>query len=228
MAQPPANPPVPQARSASDETIVGNVTTGNNASSTIHTDNYVPSITTPIPTDLGTVAPEVDSNKKRNTSFKITGVLPSRPPSNSDDDDADESTVTEDDVPDTVPIHTDSNRNGPTSSDTDGNRPSSKAAGTKHSGNVNPDERQATPSQPSQSGPSGNTPVPAASTQGNPALPANNEKRRNSQQVAGGNKGGGAGTSGVLPSIKTGMALGYRFNIFVYDHKLGMHSRKTM
>ena len=70
MAQPPANPPVPQARSASDETIVGNVTAGNNASSTIHTDNYVPSITTPIPTGgLGTVAPEVDPNKKRNTSF---------------------------------------------------------------------------------------------------------------------------------------------------------------
>ena len=227
MAQPPANPPVPQARSASDETIVGNVTAGNNASSTIYTDNYVPSITTPIPTGLGTVAPEVDPNKKRNTSFKITGVLPSRPPSNSDDDDADESTVTEDDVPDTVPIHTDSTRNGPTSSDTDGNRPSSKAAGTKHSGNVNPDERQATPSQPSQSGPSSNTPVPAASAQGNPGLPANNEKRRNSQQVAGGTKGGGAGTGGVLPSIKTGMALGYRFNIFVYDHKLGMHFRKT-
>lgn len=226
MAQPPANPPLSQASSTRDEVNVGNVSAGNNASSTIHTENYVPSITTPVPTGLGVVPAEVDPNKKRNTSFKITGVLPSRPPSNSDDDDADESTVTEDDVPDTVSIHTDSTTgNGPYPNDTDGNRPVSKPEGPstiKRSPNVAPDERQGTPSQPSQSGPSSNTPAPAVSTQVNPVVPSTAGPRRNSKQVEGsGAKGAGDGKGGVLPSIKTGMALGYRFNIFVYDHKLG-------
>ena len=222
MAQPPANPAVPQARSTGDEATVGNVSVGNSMSSSIHAENYVPSITTPAPTGLGVAAPEVDPNKKRNTSFKITGVLPSRPPSNSDDDDADESTVTEDDVPDTVSIHTDSTTgNGPNQSDIDGSRVSKPIgpSAPKQSGNAIADERQATPNQPSHTGPSSNTPVPATSTQGNTA--SNAGQRRNSKQVEGGNKGGGDGKGGVLPSIKTGMALGYRFNIFVYDHKLG-------
>ena len=112
MAQTPANPAIPHTRHVEDTNRPTASIVNPTESSAVIADNNVPSITTPIPTGVGTSGTETDPNKKRNTSFKITGILPSRPPSNSDDDDADESTVTEDDVPDTVPIHVESTGNG--------------------------------------------------------------------------------------------------------------------
>merc|ERR1712110_752758 len=102
MAQPPPNPANPQMQLVSGENNPNIIPSqGLTETSSTVADSNVLSTTTTIPSGAGSAAVDADQTKKRNTSFKITGILPSRPPSNSDDDDADESTVTEDDVPDT-------------------------------------------------------------------------------------------------------------------------------
>ena len=224
MAQTPTKPAVPLARSDSDDTNTENLHSGSQTESSMaFTENNVPSITTPLPSGTNTGGIEVDPTKKRNTSFKITGILPSRPPSNSDDDDADESTVTEDDVPDIAPIHPDTTGNMAPKLDTEAIRPNVKNISnlaSKEPSNSNVELKYATNYHHNPSESSNNVPVStnvAASTTG---LPANLVQRRNSQQTTG-SKGGGPGGSAVPSSIRTGMALGYRFNIFVYDNKLG-------
>ena len=222
MAQTPANPAVPHTRPVDDTNRPTVSIVNPTESSTVVADCYVPSTTTPIPTGVGTGGTEADPNKKRNTSFKITGILPSRPPSNSDDDDADESTVTEDDVPDTVPIHVDTTGNGIPAVNAETTRaiPRNIASpASKQTGNSSIDQKPAPQHVPTV--PSSNISAEVASTITNSVLGSQLGQRRNSQQVVGGSKGGGVGGSGMLPSIRTGMALGYRFNIFVYDHKLG-------
>ena len=214
MAQPPTNPAVPLVRS-----VTGDVNTGNNPpseSSVDNAENIAPSITTQTATGIGGI--DLDPNRKRNTSFKITGILPSRPPSNSDDDDGDETTVTEDDVPDIAPIHTDSTGNTVSDITADTNKPKFGTIDTttvKEPSNANPEQKSA-PMYPQNVSES----AKIATGLTNSTLPPNIGQRRNSQQAIGGGKGGGVG-SGMLPSIRPAMALGYRFNIFVYDYKLG-------
>ena len=222
MAQTPANPAIPHTRHVEDTNRPMASIVNPTESSAAFADNNVPSITTPIPTAVGTSGAETDPNKKRNTSFKITGILPSRPPSNSDDDDADESTVTEDDVPDTVPIHAESTGNGPPVANAETTRSNSRTnASTASKQTGNPNVEQKPPPQHIPSVTTSYLPADVASTITNSVLGSQAGQRRNSQQVIGGSKGSGIGGSGILPSIRTGMALGYRFNIFVYDHKLG-------
>ena len=225
MAQPPTNPTVPYARSVSADMNTGNLpAVVPTETGVANAESNVPSTTAPITPGIGIGGIDLDPTKKRNTSFKITGILPSRPPSNSDDDDVDDSTVTEDDVPDIVPIHEDSAAagNGVNDMGTDTSTPNVgnvEANTIKQPSNTNLEQKQTSQSQQIASESSSNVPLSVAIAVTSPALPSNVGQRRNSQQTDGGKKGSGVGGSGMLPSIRTAMALGYRFNIFVYDHK---------
>lgn len=222
MAQTPVNPAIPHTIPVDDTNRPTVSIVNPTDSSAVFAEGYVPSITTPIPTGAG--GAETDPNKKRNTSFKITGILPSRPPSNSDDDDADESTVTEDDVPDTVPIHVVSTGNGISAVNVEAPRANPRTNTSPASMQIeNSNVEQKTVPQHIPTVPSSNITGDVASTITNSLLGSQVGQRRNSQQVVGASKGSGVGGSGMLPSIRTGMALGYRFNIFVYDHKLGKY-----
>ena len=59
MAKTPSNPAIPHSRSA-DDTNRPTVSIINPTESAVLTENYVPSITTPIPTGIGTVGTEAD------------------------------------------------------------------------------------------------------------------------------------------------------------------------
>ena len=225
MAQPPPNPANPQMQLVSGENKPNILPSQGlmETSSTI-ADSNVLSTTTPIPSGTGSAAVDADQTKKRNTSFKITGILPSRPPSNSDDDDADESTVTEDDVPDTAPIHQDVSvaiTSIANSEPIKANVGNVEISASKPTTENNSDSKTGTPQPPNLSEGSSSATMPVSTVPATPTVPSTTTPRRNSQQVGVGSKSSGAGGSSVLPSMRTAMALGYRFNIFVYDHKLG-------
>ena len=219
MAQPPTNPAVPYARTASDDTNITAIpppVVPKEQSAATTDRNPLPS-TTPAP--LVGIGGVDDPNRKRNTSFKITGILPSRPPSNSDEDDVDDSTVTEDEVPDCAPIDKGPVGNGVTESGSAAPLASGPKAGSPQ--NTHSEHKQPPPSETSK------VPSSAAPVVTTAALPANVAQRRNSNvQTTGGSKGSGVSGSGMLPSIRTVMAMGYRFNIFVYDHKSGNANRR--
>ena len=225
MAQPPTNPAVPYARTASNDittTAIPPPVVPKEQSAATTDKNPLPSTTSAPLAGIGGV--DLDPNRKRNTSFKITGILPSRPPSNSDDDDADESTVTEDDVPDTAPIHQDVSVAITSIANSEPIKPNVgnvEISSSKPTTENNSDSKTGTPQPPNLSEGSTSATMPVSTVPATPTVPSTTTPRRNSQQVGVGSKGSGAGGSSVLPSMRTAMALGYRFNIFVYDHKLG-------
>ena len=229
MSQHPNNPATPYAESASGDYIsaamLPQVVQSTNSCGTTETMHKpVGASDAPSAEVSGTgAAIEADTDKKRNKSFKITGILPSRPPSNSDEDDVDDSTVTEDDIPDSASIHPADGTNEvnrvapPVSAGLDIDNPAAMVP--KHPQTILPENKQ--PSQ--QQNTNTSMVVPTTNLSAGPAAQDNSGQRRNSSAQSGGK---GSGVSGML-SVRTamvgmaGVGVGYRFNIFVYDNKLG-------